>query len=1160
MEAGVCDQSQNPMKLLSSRDQRRKLRALLAGALTIAASSVAIAQQTAQPNTGPAGTAAPVGTAAPEEKAIQLSPFQVNSSRDRGYFASSSLSGTRLNSSLKDLASSITVVTKTQLNDTAAIDINDIFLYEANTEGMFQYTDFVQDRTFYNETTTLAPQSANRIRGVGQSNPARDGFASSSLIPIDSYNIENVEINRGPNANIFGLGNASGTVNINTINADPSRELNEIVLRGDSTGGWRTQADFNRPLIKDVLGLRLTAVHDDKGFERKPAYESINRLNAALTYKPFKSTTIRGKYESYSNHYNRANTTLPRDSYSEWMNNGMPVWNPNFGTTGGWRYLNGSTYTGVSAANETAQLPLGFVTNNTGFWGSPSAYVVNGVIERYEMNRANNNLTSPGIGAEQRYVQTGDIIRRGGNALGYPPLILFQSPSITDKSQYDYTDINFLAPNYGIDKGDIYEALLEQDLLRKDNQSLTLQLGFYREEISTQDHNYISKTDGATPYVTIDVNEFFIDGTPNPYFLRPYIGANQPRINIRDETNDHSRANLAYQLDLTKNTGWTRWLGRHNVLGYAEFRESYGRNLIGGDRNISDYSWTSANDRISLPLRGNTYRLYPRYYVGGKITDPGPVIDYAPQAIKNLSGNLPFNWYGTNGAKFTENAELEGLVTGGNALLRQIRSKGAVWQGFFWKDRIVPTFGWREDVQRERASRNLNANVPGPTQLTSTIDIATRRHRLDALKEYPADWVENSGRTKTAGLVVHPLSWLSLHYNKSDSFKPEPIRYDIKLNQVPNPTGKGEDYGFTVDLFDGKLVAKLNRYELEEKNSRSGATSGAFAARTFRFFFDADTVLTFNNVNNTFDSSDDPWDLEQQGAQWAYSANPGAGPDAAIAAGRAAFLAPFGFDSAYIDRVREIGLGNFAEVNTVISKGYELEVNYNPTRYWTLKFTAAQQEAIDSELSRNISGFFEDNIEALKAIVIPSNPYTLANGTAGKQWWTSGATSPTSTATPQNFYFVNILTTLRQAAANENKPRPQTREYRFAATTNYKLAGFTSNKWLKNASIGGSLRWEDKASVGFFGLPSTDPDVRGAIVEYDNSRPIYDKARVQVDLMAAYNFRMFSDKVHCKLQLNVQNVLEDGRLQPFVYNPDGSAWNYRIIDPRRFVLTASFDL
>ena len=54
--------------------------------------------------------------------------------------------------------------------------------------------------------------------------------------------------------------------------------------------------------------------------------------------------------------------------------------------------------------------------------------------------------------------------------------------------------------------------------------------------------------------------------------------------------------------------------------------------------------------------------------------------------------------------------------------------------------------------------------------------------------------------------------------------------------------------------------------------------------------------------------------------------------------------------------------------------------------------------------------------------------------------------------------------------------------------------------------------------------------------------------------------RLFDEKTRCRLQLNVRNVFENGRLQPFVYNPDGTPWNYRIIDPRQFILTATFDL
>jgi hypothetical protein len=71
---------------------------------------------------------------------------------------------------------------------------------------------------------------------------------------------------------------------------------------------------------------------------------------------------------------------------------------------------------------------------------------------------------------------------------------------------------------------------------------------------------------------------------------------------------------------------------------------------------------------------------------------------------------------------------------------------------------------------------------------------------------------------------------------------------------------------------------------------------------------------------------------------------------------------------------------------------------------------------------------------------------------------------------------------------------------------------------------------------------------------------VWDKSRSYVDLMAGYDLRWFKDKVRARLQLNVRDVLEDGRLQPLGVNPDGRPWAYRIIDPRQFVFSATFNL
>src|SRR5471032_1484323 len=106
----------------------------------------------------------PVETAAAgSEEAVQLSPFQVTGDT-KGYYSSNTMSGTRFNSKIEDMGASITVVTKEQMQDFAMLDINDVFLYTAGTEGTGTYTDFTVDRNgSYSDNVELKPQGANRI-------------------------------------------------------------------------------------------------------------------------------------------------------------------------------------------------------------------------------------------------------------------------------------------------------------------------------------------------------------------------------------------------------------------------------------------------------------------------------------------------------------------------------------------------------------------------------------------------------------------------------------------------------------------------------------------------------------------------------------------------------------------------------------------------------------------------------------------------------------------------------------------------------------------------------------------------------------------------------------------------------------------------------------
>lgn len=147
-----------------------------------------------------------------DDKVVELSPFQVTPD-DAGYQASNALSGTRLNTKPEDIASSTTVVTKQQLLDTAANDINDLLLYEASTEGLGSFTSVTINRDGgVNDNAADDPNTANRIRGMNATNIAIGSFVSNRKVPFDVYNIDSVEISRGANSNLFGLGTGSGVV------------------------------------------------------------------------------------------------------------------------------------------------------------------------------------------------------------------------------------------------------------------------------------------------------------------------------------------------------------------------------------------------------------------------------------------------------------------------------------------------------------------------------------------------------------------------------------------------------------------------------------------------------------------------------------------------------------------------------------------------------------------------------------------------------------------------------------------------------------------------------------------------------------------------------------------------------------------------------------
>ncbi len=221
-----------------------------------------------------------------DDETVTLTPFEVSTSRDTGYQATETLSGTRIRTNLADVGSAITVVTKEFLKDIGATDSGSLLQYTTNTEvaGTLGTYAGLGNGTSVDETANLrAPSGAQRVRGLASADNTRDFFGTD--IPWDSYNVDRIEIQRGPNSILFGLGSPAGIVNATTNNAE-FRNFGSADTRFGSYGTKRGSLDLNQQLIPKVLSLRIDGLWNNQKYQQKPSFQNDHRLSGALRFDP----------------------------------------------------------------------------------------------------------------------------------------------------------------------------------------------------------------------------------------------------------------------------------------------------------------------------------------------------------------------------------------------------------------------------------------------------------------------------------------------------------------------------------------------------------------------------------------------------------------------------------------------------------------------------------------------------------------------------------------------------------------------------------------------------------------------------------------------------------------------------------------------------------
>jgi len=262
-----------------------------------------------------------------EEDVFELSPFSIEASEDDGYMAQTTLAGSRVRTSVRDIGASISIITQEYMEDTGATDGESLLANVGNVEVGGALGNFANsDRGTSTSETRENPQRGQRIRGLVSAITTRDYFQTD--IPFDSYNTTRITVNRGPNSILFGLGSPGGVINNTTAKAHIGTDYGQIRIRVDARGGHRESLNINRTIIEDRLAINVAILNENIKWQQKPANETDQRFFVAWDAVLLENegsdwignTRFRGSFENGEIDRNAPDVIPPTDGFSGWWN------------------------------------------------------------------------------------------------------------------------------------------------------------------------------------------------------------------------------------------------------------------------------------------------------------------------------------------------------------------------------------------------------------------------------------------------------------------------------------------------------------------------------------------------------------------------------------------------------------------------------------------------------------------------------------------------------------------------------------------------------------------------------------------------------------------------------------------------------------------------
>lgn len=839
-------------------------------------------------------------TPPPADSVQKLAPFEVSADSSTGYVATSTLGGTLIRTNLSDVGSAISVYTKDFLDDLGAFDNETLLAFTVNTDvGGVQGT-FVNTNSQGEENENFGSGNSNtRIRGLAAADNTLNYFKSDA--PWDGYNTDRIDVIRGANSILFGLGSPAGIINASNLRAI-DRNKGQLQLRMDEFGSIRSSLDYNYVLSKGVLSARVALLSNDQKFKQKPSFKKDDRIYLTTKIAPrflqTQNSTLKLELSvekgDVKSNTRRAQPPIDQLSYFFLPNSqgGLEGHTVNRNDPADQRWLNIGFGTPAQRTN-----PL---INNA--WGNGTVVQVwdrsaqpVSIFEK-EINSANSYRIAGNAAVINVPFATGSSntsiqstvqpvflngFRSAAALQGLPFADRYQDRVLTDTSIYDFYR-NLLDGNSKREGRDWTNGRAELTHSFFDNQ-LSYNLQYFKE--SSDFDRYAAL--GSSSNLQIDAGKLLPDGQPNPNAGKAYTRAS-PYTGSRAEATERDalRGVLFLEHDFTKRNDGSllRWLGRHFVTGtlsrqgVEKKRADYLSNALGQD-------WVQTRLVINDPARQDQFQTraltlnyfylsdslvgkqlgqnlglsnigpgappltgtYNYRYFDGNYTTFKPGVDpAATDPVYGRAAQNPNNYRGWTtgpiklyGAQ-TDQASRDYLTRVRDFFKEKVDSKAVAWQGSVLKGALVGTYGWREDEYRSWV-------YSWDEQLVNAADFKPNLARFEfAPREKIGQASSWSGALHVEKIIPKLPFKASLLYAKGKNTNPDPGRIDVFRQPVLSAAGETTDQSLVLSTRDNKWVLRATRFETSVKNASSSST-----LQTQKFLLEQAFWQSFDGVYRT---------------------------------------------------------------------------------------------------------------------------------------------------------------------------------------------------------------------------------------------------------------------------------------------------------------------